>query len=390
MLVLLLIIGMMGNAGIVYAEEAKSIEAVDIDVTEVDTPNREGSEGGATYEKKLFKDNAWTGGKPDPKTELESGATVSLADKLIMQYFFELSPGNVEAIANKQEKTYTLTCPEGLRWSEGKAKDIEFTNEEGTSVKFATLTQERGEGDVVTASLTFVDNLQDVASGGIENIFVYLGCQLDEGALKALGEPEKYDIGLSGDKILTVAIAENQPRMSALTEKKGEYKNGTFTWTLTFQPGRKEADLPLTLVDEFDSTYHDYKEGSFKVIAEDGSEAADSSQGFAVERDTKSKITRITYQIPEGISKDSAPVTVTYDTTLTDEGLTSTSDRKVTNTAWLINSQGKKVGDNVTGSATFQKADWLQKESVGGLQKKGDGQKYLTWKVTRQAVIVIR
>lgn len=173
MLVLLLIIGMMGNAGIVYAEEAKSIEAVDIDVTEVDTPNREGSEGGATYEKKLFKDNAWTGGKPDPKTELESGATVSLADKLIMQYFFELSPGNVEAIANKQEKTYTLTCPEGLRWSEGKAKDIEFTNEEGTSVKFATLTQERGEGDVVTASLTFVDNLQDVASGGIENIFVF-------------------------------------------------------------------------------------------------------------------------------------------------------------------------------------------------------------------------
>lgn len=382
MLVLLLIIGMMGNAGNVHAEDAKSVEAVDIDVTEVDTPSRERAENGAIYEKKLFKDNDWTGGKPDSKAELENGATVSFADKLIIQYFFELSPENVAVIANKQEKTYTLTCPEGLRWSEGNEIDIEFTNEAGETVKFATLRQEPGEGDVVTASLTFVDDLQDVAEDGIENIFVYLGCQLDEGAMKDLGEPEKYDIKLSEEETLTVSIAENQPKTSALTEKKGEYKNGTFTWMLTYQPGRKEADLPLTLVDEFDSTYHDYKEGSFKVIAADGSETADGSQDFAIERDAKNKVTRITYQIPEEISKGSDPVTVTYDTTLTDEGLTSTSGRKVTNTARLINSQGQKVGGDVNGSATFQKIDWLQKESVGGLQKKGDGRKYLTWKVT--------
>ena len=345
------------------------------------TEKKERSGDGRTYEKKLYKDNTWTGGRPDSDKELKNGATVSFNDGLIMQYSFALSPENIKAIAANPDKTYTLTCPNGLQWIKGSDKDITFNNEDQEEIKFATLKQESGADGAVTASLTFVDHLDDVASDGIEDIFVYLGCRLDKGTLGEPDEPEKCDIILSAGNTLTVAIAENQPRSSALKEKKGKYENGTFTWTITYEPGKKEADLPLTLVDEFDSTYHEYKENSFQVTKKDGTEIADASSDLTVRKDTESRNTRITYKIPQAISEGTDPITITYNTTLTDEGLTSTSNRKVTNRAWLMNSREDKVGAEITGSATFEKVDWLQKESVGGLQEQ-NGQKYLTWKVT--------
>lgn len=425
MLAFIFIIGMMGSAGTAYAENAggnedsgygeelseepadakaaqavqESIEAVDIDVTAIEAPEeaseeavpeeempeegvpaKERSGDGITYDKRLFQDNNWSGGQPDSNAELTDGTTVSFNDQLIIQYSFELLPDNIQVIDANPTKVYKLTCPDGLQWRAGTATDITFTNEEDEKVKFAVLKQETGEDGTVTASLTFEADLKNKAPDGIEDIFVYLGCQLDKGKLGGDGGPETYEICLSEGSALTVAIAENQPKDSALTEKKGKYENGTFTWTITYVPGKKEAALPLTLMDEFDSTYHDYKEGSFKITVGDGTDTPDSSNGLTVEKYSERQRTQIIYQIPEEISNGTAPVTITYDTTLTDKGLTSTSDRKVTNTAWLMNSAGEKVGPYAAGDATFTKVDWLQK-SVGGLQEE-NGRKFCLWTVT--------
>lgn len=335
--------------------------------------------GGSEYEKKLYKDNAWNGGQPDAKTELADNAVVSFNDQLIMQYKFELTPDNIEKILRTFDKTYPLTCPEGLKWVAGESIDITYTNEDTQKeIKFATLKQERGADGTITASFTFLEEGLGTAPDGIENIYVYLGCQLDRGKLGEPPEPEKYEIILSTNNTLTISIAENQPKASALTEKKGSYQNGTFTWTIIYEPGKKEENLPLTLVDEFNSTYHDYKEGSFQVTKKDGSAININSGDVTVEKN--GSMTKLTYKIPEEVSKGTDPVTITYHTMLTDQGLTSTKNQTVTNTACLMNSQNQKIGSDVKGNAAFQKVDWLQKTS-GTLQEE-NGQRYIPWTVT--------
>lgn len=399
----MLILSIVGNAGIVQAETmAEGEEAVDIqvepgapvpveafdtDITEIETIEKTDGEEkvseeqkaaeGRSYEKKLFRDNGWDGSEPRPGTELRDGDTVSFSDQLIIKYSFELSPYNIEAIQNHGNKVYPLTCPDGLKWVEdAKDKDIEFTNEDGQKIKFATLSQKEAG-----ASITFINDLNMKAADGIEDIYIYLGCHLDQGKLGEPEEPEEHTIVVSLDNQITVRIAENQPRDSKLTGKTGTYQNGTFTWEVTYQPGKKEKTLPLTFVDEFDSTYHDYKDDSFKIRKSDGSEISDDSQKLIVEKNEGK--TKLSYQIPQELSGGKEPITITYDTTLTDEGLTSASSRNVTNTAWLMDNQAQKVGEPITGDAVFEKVNWLQKENVGGLQET-DGRKYLKWKVTVQ------
>lgn len=447
-LVLMFIVGIMGGAGTAQAENTdeisteggaaiseesddtkaihavpKNIEAVSIDVTEVDpksdlpdtektedkentadaeniedtedienaenindaekaddrkkTSKRNVTAGGSEYEKKLYKDNNWAGGRPSAETELVNNAVVSFNDRLIMQYKFELTRENIEKIDDTPNKTYPLTCPEGLQWVAGNPIDIKYTNENNQEIKFATLKQEEADG-TVTASLTFEEKLKEEALDGIENIYVYLGCQLDRDKLGEPEEPEKYEIVLSTDNTLTISIAENQPKSSELTEKKGTYQNGTFTWTILYKPGKKEENLPLTLVDEFDSTYHDYKDGSFQVTKKDGSVINVNSGDVIVEKN--GSITKLAYTIPKEVSKGTDPVTIMYRTALTDQGLTSTKNQTVTNTACLMNSQNQKIGNDAKGNAAFQKVDWLQKSS-SALQEE-NGKKYLTWTVT--------
>lgn len=365
----------------------ENIEAVSIDVTETDsepdlpsvekTKDKENAEkadgrkkiskrnvttGKTEYEKKLYKDNAWTGGQPDAKTELTNNATVSFNDQLIMQYKFELTPGNIEKIDANSNKAYSLTCPEGLQWVAGNPIDITYTNEDKEEIKFATLKQESGTNGKVTANFTFVENLLEKAPDGIENIYVYLGCQLDQGKLGEPNEPETYEIILSAGNTLIISIAENKPKSSALTEKKGNYQNGTFIWTIFYEPGKKEGNLPLTLVDEFDSTYHDYKEGSFQIAKKDGSAIDGISSDVTVEKN--GFMTKLTYKIPDEISKGTDPVTITYQTTLTDNGLTSAKNQTVTNTACLMNSLNQKIGNDAKGNATFQKVTGFKKQAV--------------------------
>lgn len=330
-----------------------------------------------TYDKKLYKDDTWSGGIPDPKTELTSGKTetISFKDQLIIQYLFDLSEGALRTIDANSEKGYPLTCPDGLKWNAGDDTDINFKDENDTEIKFATLRRSDG-----SASLTFEENLLDKAESGIENIHLYLGCRLDQGALEQAGQPETWPIVLSAETTIDVRIAENQARASALAGKKGTYANGVFTWEVTYQPGRKEQDLPLTFVDEFDPTYHDYIEGSLQIVKTDGS--VQSATPDTVKKETAGAKTKLTYPIPEDLSKGTDPVTITYQTALTDKGLTVTKDQTVTNSAWLINTSGTRVGDIVSGKATLQKTEWLQKTAVGGLQYGSDGRRYLDWKVT--------
>lgn len=327
----------------------------------------------ATWEKKLYKDNMWTGGTPNPDTELKDGESVSISDQFIVQYNFILSPEAIENIDSNNNKEYSLSCPDGLEWKTGEDTDIAFESGD-EKIKFATLVRKEGK-----ASLIFTDNLKDKAESGIEGIYLYLGCGLNEAMLEEQGQPEEVVIELTDSAIVHVKIVENQPRNSALDEKTGSYNNGLFKWTVRYQPGNKEQNLPLTLVDEFDSLYHDYKEGSICIRKTDGSEYKPDPATLDVLRENGR--TLIKCVIPEDISNGTDPVTITYETVLTDAGLTAAKNQTVTNSAWLVNSKNMPVGNKITGKVTFQKTEWLKKDSAGSLQYDTDG-RYLEWTVT--------
>lgn len=389
-LAVMLMIGMMGNTGSVQAENTSDIdnssyiaqdsgdpadieaetddqtavEAVDVDVIEVEPVIGEAE---LTFSRKLFKDNTWISGQPEESKILKDGEMVSFDDQLIMEYLFAVPE---EELDERSGKEYRLELPDGLRWKSA-VPDTPLCLE-GSAIPYATLRCKKTDGEI-SASLIFESNLEIKAPDGIDGAYVFLGCKLDEVKLGRPDEPEQCEIVLDSET-LTILIQENQPRASSLSEKTGAYANGIFTWTIIYEPGKKEADLPLALVDEFDSAYHEYRQGSFKINDINVTDAV-------LQVDTTETVTTIKCIIPEEVSEKSDPVTITYETTLTDKGLASITDTKVTNKAWLTNAKGDKVGTEVTGEAMFKKVDWLLKESVGGLKEDLKG-KYVEWEVT--------
>lgn len=235
----MLMIGMMWNTGNVQAENTSDIDNL-------------------TFSRKLFKDNTWISGQPDGSKVLKDGEMVSFNDQLIMEYLFEVPEAE---LGERSGKEYRLALPDGLKWK-SKVPDTPLCLDDSDQ-KYATLRCEEVGGEIC-ASLSFEENLDTIAPDGIDGAYVFLGCRLDEDKLGEPDEPERCEIVLDNET-LTILIEENQPRASSLTEKKGAYANGTFTWTITYEPGKKESELPLALADEFDSAYHEYKQGSFKI-----------------------------------------------------------------------------------------------------------------------------
>lgn len=245
---------------------------------------------------------------------IPDGADLSLASVLCLEYTFEITEAQAKAIDANPNKQYEIPVPHYLKWG---GADVVEELKIPSGERFATL---HFSGVSNRAYLEFVNNL-DSQFGGIENGVFYLGCALEAAAV---GDREFVTVELATGETYPIHITDNQKTDPTL-EKSGVYANNRFTWTITYTPGTAPCAAPLTIEDRFDPAVQSYVAGS----SSSGEPASSGVEGFTV----------LTFPVAD----PAQPLTITYQTRLSDSAVAAGRAVTAKNTASLRDGNAQEL-----------------------------------------------
>ena len=307
----------------------------------------------------------------EPGEAFPASVSLSTGDAFALQYTFDLTEAQAQAIDTNPNKAYKVPLPANLKWSGAMApQELKIKYTDGTEGDvFATLTF---SGSPAQAAVTFADNLyRDF--GGITGGYFYLACALDKGQVQ---QQEKVTVELATGTTYEVTVTDNAKTDPVLT-KEGSWENGRLHWTVHYTPGTKPCELPLTIRDTFDGGLQLYVDGSARI-------SADSDPGGLLSINPTVSEGQLLFEV----ESPSAAFTLTYDTVLADSALLPTNsntvpgDKKVSNSAELVDNAGAVLASAAkTVTVAGSSLAWLSK--TGTYSSAG---RKISWTLTVQTL----
>lgn len=277
--------------------------------------------------------------------------TIYSTDSLQLYYEFSITEEQVEQIkiemGNNSNYSVYVQIPDGLKTIDKTNKPIYVDFGDGTSQQIGTLVFDPSQHGLY---LRFEGDFWDEGDI-IDFAYIYVSCELD---MDAIGEDTSFRLDFIDSTDVTIQIGD--PLTPLEIEKEGEYDGQQFTWKATYKPGTKTVSAPITIIDTFDNTFHNFVDGSLMV---DGVTLPSSSYQISNSGTT----TTIKYQLD---TPPTSEMVLTYKTELSTQAFDIDNFDKnttVSNDIKLQDSDNNELSyDSASATATADDKSWLRKD----------------------------